>query len=337
MTYQEANEVVKHLWGPATTARHAPDRNLAPSKSYLISRWTYSVMGFALSQEIARGKSWEEAIDLGRESSALKNIQLGPNKIIWKQNEFSLPLGSKNPMIRRYMTLLRLENLLERKSLWFSRGDKLGDTFEGSYPKLEETLRFIEYHDQLIKIPSILGKNPTFEKYLLKLSEINEINRRCFFSNCWSVSEHESSLMWGNYLKNAEGICIISNHENLVASFEEIFQNPITVGRVDYRDFESENIARENSYGVFFTKKKEFADEKELRTLLWLPEYDSKFRQKENPVEGFGVRVNAKKLIQKIVVSPNCSQNFLEEVRSVTQRYGFDDPIQSSLSQKPYF
>ena len=337
MTHQEANEAVKRFWGSTASANFAPNREAAPGKPYSVSICTYSVMGVAIPWEIGSGNSWEEAIDSTKEKYFSQNLDFGPNKTTWKQNEFSPPLEAENPVIRRYMKLERLDDLLRNKQLWFSRGDKLGDTFEGSFPKLDETLRLIEYQRQLTQISGVLGKDPTFEKYLLKSAENNEVNRKCFFANCWSINEYESSLMWGHYLKHGTGVCIVSKYENIINSFNDIFERPIVIGRVDYRDFESENIIRDSSYRVFFTKKTEFTDEKELRTLLWLPEYDSKFKQRENPVEGFGVHVDTKKLIQKIVVSPNCPQNFFEEVKSVTKRYGFDDPIQSSLSEKPFF
>ena len=51
-------------------------------------------------------------------------------KSIW---EGVTPSG--NEKIWRYLDFAKFINILDKKSLFFSRVDKLGDPFEGSFPK----------------------------------------------------------------------------------------------------------------------------------------------------------------------------------------------------------
>lgn len=47
----------------------------------------------------------------------------------------------KDAILWRYMDFVKFISLLETNTLFFARADKLGDPFEGSFPKKNATVR----------------------------------------------------------------------------------------------------------------------------------------------------------------------------------------------------
>ena len=73
-----------------------------------------------------------------------------------------------NTLIWRYMDFTKFISLLETSSLFFAQGDKLGDPFEGSFPKPNIRSRFYQ------NIPrQVLNDITKFRMYLLKCTTVN--------------------------------------------------------------------------------------------------------------------------------------------------------------------
>ena len=97
------------------------------------------------------------------------------------------------------MGFAKFVDLLQRQALFFARADKLGDEFEGSWPKAglesrREAFKKLVGHD-------IDGKT---------LSEFFKIQRKFTVVNCWHLNEHESAAMWKLYQPSGDGIAIRS-------------------------------------------------------------------------------------------------------------------------------
>ena len=334
MTMVEAEKEVKYLLGRSGFVKFGlshkkGDKNSNP---YLVGVRFYTAMGVEFFIERGRGNSWSEAIKAARDDLVSKNLPYGPNLA-----KFSEHAATKQPdkksTIRRYMPIDRFKYLLESKKLWFSRADFLGDTFEGSYSKLNLELREQQYYSQL---KEALGKNPTLEKFLEAVSRDKENARNSMFINCWQLNEYEDVGMWRAYIEEGKGIAIETTFERLTNSFQAVYEQPIVAGIVEYSDYEKEIVKEEFLYSAFLTKRKEFEHEREVRAILWLPEYylEKPFEKKDAP-KGVEIPVELHDLVQRIIISPFAPAGFDKEISELASKYGLPVPSASKLSAQP--
>jgi len=122
-----------------------------------------------------------------------------------------------NTIVWRYMDFTKFVSLLDKKALFFTRADKLGDPFEGSHPKANITLREKIYKSDMVPLEYI--------------SNIYKLLREFTVVNCWHISGCESAAMWQLYLKSNEGIAIQSTFKRLRDSFRDE-KHDIFIGKV---------------------------------------------------------------------------------------------------------
>src|SRR5437899_324697 len=103
----------------------------------------------------------------------------------------------------RYVDFARCMSLIETQSLYFCRGVRLTDPWEG-----ELCLPLIE------ELREGLGKD--YE------SEIESIRRtrKEIYLNCWHLNEHQSMAMWKLYTKSDEGIAVLTTFDRLRSCFD---------------------------------------------------------------------------------------------------------------------
>src|SRR6266496_3905331 len=102
-----------------------------------------------------------------------------------KHPVFEAPTNLSIP-IWRYMDFTKFVSMLENGGLFFSRADKLGDPFEGSYSRGNEAMRPIMYGD-------LTKKSAAF------MAQWSRSMREWTMINCWHMNEHESAAMWKLY------------------------------------------------------------------------------------------------------------------------------------------
>ena len=228
---------------------------------------------------------------------------------------------TKNKVLHiwRYIDLTKLLSLLETKTLYFSRSDKLNDPFEGSItkPALEEMKK---------EVP--LPAQKVFHSFKEKA-----------FLNCWHLSEYESEAMWKLYSYSNLGIAIKSSVGRLIKSFTIEERYDIYIGEVNYLDYEKDFFNYGNIFCYFFNKRKSFEHEKEIRALVSHAIKNPKRKANES-YDGFGVniKVDLNELIENIYVSPFSPLWYHDLVISVLKRYNTKfDVLQSSLNNEPLF
>lgn len=239
-----------------------------------------------------------------------------------KHPVFNEPTDENTP-IWRYLDFTKFVALLNSNSLWFSRADKLGDPFEGSYPNLN-----VEHRYDFI---------PVDIKYKENMKNAYKRIQECTFLNCWHSSEYESVAMWKTYSNSDEGIAIKSSFKKLTSSFDETYQESIFVGIVNYIDYKNEWFPENNALYPFVHKRKSFEYEKEVRAVIsLLKNIDPK---NQNDILGLNVPINLKKMIDSIYISPESPDWFFELVKSVLYRYSLREiPVEkSSLTEDPLF
>ena len=190
-----------------------------------------------------------------------------------------------NAILWRYMDFMKYVSLLDRKALFFTRIDKLGDPFEGSISETTIAMR-------PVLNPGLPGKD--YELLSKQLSWHIEDNRKTTFVNCWHQNDIESDFMWKLYAREREGIAIVSNFESLSGSFT--CGQSIYVGSIKYVDYNTEFIPERNLFSVCLHKRKSFEHEREVRAL-------TSFRDEELGEEMY-CDVDLSILIDKVVIAP---------------------------------
>lgn len=250
----------------------------------------------------------------------------------------------------RYMDFTKFVSFIESRCLYFARADKLGDSFEGSLPKMNVEAR--KNVKQRILLSPVFPQEfrASYSKHIESEGEINQRWRKHFAINCWHMNEHESAAMWELYLKSSEGIAIQSTYRKLRESILD--DEKVYLGKVKYIDYEKESIDHYydpnsandfifNMFSPFIHKRKSFEHEREVRALIEKPPTtceDQKGNFKDTIDCGIKIRVNVERLVEKIYVAPSAPDWFSDLVRTVSQRYDCTfEVVSSKLNERPLF
>lgn len=228
----------------------------------------------------------------------------------------------------RYISLPKLIDLLQTKTLFFTRADFLRkyDKSEGS----RFTKASLDFYSQIMQLKqqNIEVPHPQIDNFpLSRMVEMemhshnhNETNGlKQMFVNCWHMNEDENFAMWKVYSENF-GVCIQSTYQDLCDSFEDekwgfySEQSKIYVGEINYVDWNTFVIPSGNFFWPYLHKKKEFRYEQELRCVVW----NSVGQEELN----FKVKINPEKLINKIYVNPFTPSWFRQSIENLCQQYG---------------
>ena len=158
----------------------------------------------------------------------------------------------------RYMDFTKYADLISTGRLFFSRADKLGDHFEGTYtalhaecdPGLDEPARELLTRQRYFEIAA------------------SRDNRRLFFINCWHENPHESAAMWRLYSQSNESVAIQTTFGMPKSRSAQATQQ-IYVGRVKYLDYVSDRIEEHRGQMVFMAKRMSYQHEREARLIFW--------------------------------------------------------------------
>lgn len=243
--------------------------------------------------------------------------------------------------IWRYMDFTKFVSMMDLNSLYFSRCDLLGDTFEGSFPKPNVLIRPIIYkkiidsynEKKLHVIFPAANKNLSF---IESQSYMHEWLRKWTFVSCWHINEHESAALWKLYSKSDEAIAIQSRYDLLRSNLS----TNIFIGEVIYIDYNNAIIPENNSMWPFIHKRTSFSYERELRALIQnLPVENNTIPiGKFNDEKGKYINVNLSSLIENVFVSPSSSDWFIDVVKSVMKKYGLEKELKTStLDTAPLF
>ena len=231
------------------------------------------------------------------------------------------PVEDENSTIWRYMDFTKFVSLLDKKSLFLCRADKLEDSFEGSIPLTNvQNLKFETYKEKTIR--GKWGVTKT-DQYLSDISEGSKLLKRYAYISSWYMNKHESAAMWKLYARTNEAVAIKSSINRLRESLPK--HDELLIGRTNYIDYKKENIKEESLADRFFYKRKSFEYEEEVRVAVFniKEKWDKKFQAVET--EG-GVYIKAKidVLINKIYVAPNSPKWFQELVNKISRLYGIN-------------
>jgi hypothetical protein len=251
----------------------------------------------------------------------------------------------------RYMSIDKLINLLDTKSLYFTALDSYrnSDPFEGFMPKVAleafaeifstgrsdlengykklllqfEALNSIgitttDMHSRLINLRAMLDAQPEYLRNLYK-AVVTGIK-----VNCWHRSNCESEAMWKLYSDIGKGIAIKTRVSSLVGTIEDDPEDGLVqIGAVKYLDFHDLNISPRDCVVDGHTspllKRNSFSHENEVR-LFTLPAIDSSTWQSFQP-KGEFIKVSSLDFIDAIYISPFVGEPFTSSVYAICGKY----------------
>ena len=263
------------------------------------------------------------------------------------QENIDITTPIDNAIIWRYMDLSKFLDILYRKALYFTRADRLDDPFEGSIPKINvekfknDITKNTLYHGiyKTLK-PLIKDDNTEWE-------DIRKSVREFIGINSWNMNKVESSSFWKQYCSGSDGIAIQSTIERLKKCMTNE-PEPVYIGQINYIDYSDDEMPVISFLHQFLYKREVFADEKEVRAIVFLNQYDfstldpitiETVRKLEyNNLIGYHVSIDPEILIESVILAPSNEEWQKELLQSLINHYKFKLTIcPSSLRNKPLY
>ena len=199
------------------------------------------------------------------------------------------------------MSIPKYLSLIANQELYLTRVDQLDDKAE-----ILVTRKEIEYWTTLF--------NADIQKWANK-------QRKKVYVNCWTVSDYESSTMWGAFADNSTGIAIKTSISRLQSCY--LGKKEIDLAIVNYINYETETVQPEgepiNTIRFFSTKRSFYSNEHEIRLI-----YESHGGKAKT---GIAIPVNLDVLIDEIHVAPNAQSWFVQTIERITNSAGYVFPI----------
>lgn len=268
----------------------------------------------------------------------------------FKEHPEFTPPSSSSATVWRYMDLAKFLSLVDKAALFFVRVDKLStlDPFEGLYTNAnveKENLVFSDTTEEWRDQTGIRDERAfsTLLKSRKVVRETMKAGRTVTFVNSWHVQEHESDAMWNLYVRSLEGIAIESSYNRLVTALSGYEEFDVNIGMIRYIDYRHDCIPQWNALSPFMYKRRSFEHEKELRALIWTPQYGKNeigdpARNRFRDQDGLYVPVNLEELISRIYVAPTAPHWMLELLESLVKKYGLKkEVVQSDLASTPVY
>jgi len=246
----------------------------------------------------------------------------------------------------RYMELPDLLWILQNSKINFSSPTSFDDRYEATLP--------VAWYEFRKKQNRVIEKSLDHKKG--KFSDLSEQTRKSMrensFVNCWHVNETESAAMWKLYGESRHTVAIKTTVDNLRSAFADQSKYLISIGDINYIDFDSsqdnleedqmEQIRKVHSgnrdaVGLLLLKRKEFKHENEVRAVILDgiadEEIDSlDYQPVENLSPPVNVEVNLKYLIQDIILPPGCDEWFEETVHQAIKDSNVDEITVENIS-----
>jgi hypothetical protein len=220
--------------------------------------------------------------------------------------------------IWRYMDFAKLVDVLESERLFFSRADKLGDPFEGSYSEANLRLR-----------PEMYGEHAA--ELTAQFSVLMREMPRYTIVSCWHQSDYESAAMWEKYAAAGYPIAVQSTFARFTSSLQ--CEERVYAGVVKYVDYVQDVIPESNTFYPFLHKRLSFEHEREIRAIMqgipWDEDNNLDFT-KESWEAGRAVPVDTNTLVEAIHVAPFAPEWFIALVDRLQGRLGLSFPVRKS-------
>ncbi|MCH8236140.1 MAG: DUF2971 domain-containing protein, partial [Chloroflexi bacterium] len=176
-------------------------------------------------------------------------------------HEAFTPPDESGTKLWRYSSFGKLMSIITTGRLFFSKVSRFEDPYEGTLPR--KTAELLAESDARAYV-SRPGIDPPPRD---RLAEGTRKFNQEMSVNCWCELPHESAAMWRLYSPSDEGIAIQTTFGGLTASLDATIES-VYIGRVNYIDYEADEIPLNNALHALTHKRLEFEYEHKLRAVV---------------------------------------------------------------------
>jgi len=217
-------------------------------------------------------------------------------------------------ILRKYMDLSKLLDLLYSKELYYRRADGFKDRLEGAlFPSLREIIDESHLNGHMQYDSDSFYRSAREDNYV----------------SCWSIGARDNMALWQLYGGTKTSVVITTTLNQIVNSID--WDRSIHIHKVKYVDHKkAKNYVIGAPREVLQYKSDAYKFESELRIV-------APRQVKDN--YSMGVRIpilNINSLIRSVVVAPDADISFVNAVTDLCKSYGLTKPVrQSKLSFVP--
>jgi hypothetical protein len=238
---------------------------------------------------------------------------------------------NQDAVIWRFMNFRKFSDMTETGELYFCRADLFpSDENEGLPP--DEYLRLLGLNGLDLR------DRRELDDWIGCAAQFHE----AFYVNCWHLFREESCAMWKQYGDGGVAIC---SKYRLLKSALDAMSDRAFLGLVRYGSGHLIN-RNWNVLRLITTKRARYADEREVRAVLWIPDpyaginrhIDPDNRVHTRPLtpppdrvsRGHRRSVDLQTLVTEIVVTPWASSTTLDEIKELVRKHRYTIPVQPS-------
>jgi len=244
--------------------------------------------------------------------------------------------GDQQVAIWRYLDREKFVWLVENGRLFMPCADKLGDPWEGTMSAGE-----LSWWEQTVlnaeteEARAIHDHNRTFMSHMV--SNV----RSHHYVSCWHMNKYENYAMWSAYTNTENAVAIKTSYSNLVQAIPEYFYT----GLVRYADYYDDKKIMKNLFDYIMHKDTGFQSESEIRAVgcaMFAGEAGEKdfnamlFVSESDPdLRVCAPLVDVQKLVEGVVLHPDASDLFTQEMNDLCLRAGLPKPEMSRRREPP--
>ncbi len=208
----------------------------------------------------------------------------------------------------KYMDLWKLEDMLAKSALYFSRQDRLSDPFEGRFSVGNST--------EFSPSDKAFYDSHSVNRSLAEAKEQHETLRHCVFISCWHRNTKEAREMWDAYTSCPDSV-VVTTSAKAVYRFisSEIMKSPVK--------YHGDDFPRSEIFGwntLSFYKPSTYNFEREFRMLRVLGK-DESVLWNEPADYGRYVQVRLKRIIHRVITHPRGSGALKRKLETLLRQY----------------
>jgi hypothetical protein len=275
-------------------------------------------------------------------------MQIDPNDL-WKRSptrhpSFRVPENPDLPLWR-YMSGKRFRWLVENKRLYMPRIEQLtsNDAREATMPDAQS-----EFWKELIDKAETPVVRRRHKKNFNRMLRFVANFRAGYFVSCWNHSPNENFAFWRIYgreetacpscervtVTSGESVAITTTFDKL----ESLLPAYIEVGAVRYLNYQTEGLDFGNMFDYVMHKRHFYQYECEVRAVASAAEPAGSAALEDilaNQIEGsYAPLVDVKALVGEVVIHPEATKHFREEIAAICEQYALPPPRLSGLASK---
>jgi hypothetical protein len=265
------------------------------------------------------------------------NVAELASHIYWWWADYPRP--DRETIIWRYMDFAKLVAMFKDRSLYFARGDKLGDPYEGARGLASREGEWRDYcigffRNAIVTVPGNNAPIPE-EEIASRAKQLydefvvtSQRDRLQNFVSCWHSNHVESEAQWRLYAPSLPtGVAVRTKFGKLDDSLDQRFD--VRGGFVQYVDYSK---AFAGTYDKLFWKRSSLSHEAEVRIV------HQQGQLSEPEIFGVSVPMDLNNAFEAIIVSPFAPDWFVDVVRETARKFEVSIEIEKSqLLSDPFF